>query len=261
MRLFFKRQWPQRDGLDGSALMVIPILMYHQIAQPGVRGTPLRGLVVSPSMFAQQMLALRILGYRGLSMRALEPYLSGERSGRVVGITFDDGYLNNLQNALPVLRRLGFSSTCYVVSSEIGNTNRWDSDLGIAQVPLMNQSDLQAWIDAGQEVGSHTRSHANLKNLDSQELESEIFGSRQELESMLVQPGGVRHFCYPYGSFDGAALAMVAKAGYRTATTTARGRVHLQLRPDPLALPRVLVTRTTTFAHLALKCLSSYEDR
>ncbi|NBS95842.1 MAG: polysaccharide deacetylase family protein, partial [Betaproteobacteria bacterium] len=63
--------------------MAIPILMYHQIAQPGVRGTPLRGLVVSPWMFAQQMLALRILGYRGLSMRELEPYLSGERSGRV----------------------------------------------------------------------------------------------------------------------------------------------------------------------------------
>lgn len=241
--------------------MAIPILMYHQIAQPGDRGTPLRGLVVSPRTFSQQMQMLRVLGYRGLSMRDLEPYLSGARSGRVVGITFDDGYLNNLQNALPVLQRLGFTSTCYAVSGEVGKTNRWDLDLGIAQVPLMSQSDLQAWIDAGQEVGSHTRSHANLKSLDAQQLESEICGSRLDLESMLTQAGGVQHFCYPYGSLDDAALAMVAKAGYRTATTTARGRVHPSMRPDPLALPRVRVTRTTTFLHLALKCLSTYEDR
>ena len=241
--------------------MAIPILMYHQIAQPSPRGTPLRGLTVSPRMFAQHMQVLRLLGYRGLSMGALTPYLTGERSGRVVGITFDDGYLNNLQNALPILQRQGFSSTCYVVSGEIGGTNRWDADLGIAQVPLMDQSALQAWIEGGQEVGSHTRSHVDLTKVNPQQREAEICGSRQELESLLTQEGGVQHFCYPYGSLDDAALTMVARAGYRTATTTARGRVDPDRQPNPLALPRVRVSRTTTFLHLALKCLTNYEDR
>jgi len=241
--------------------MAIPILMYHQIAQPSPRGTPLRGLTVSPRMFAQHMQVLRLLGYRGLSMGALTPYLTGERSGRVVGITFDDGYLNNLQNALPILQRQGFSSTCYVVSGEVGGTNRWDADLGIAQVPLMDQSALQAWIEGGQEVGSHTRSHVDLTKVNPQQREAEICGSRQELESLLTQEGGVQHFCYPYGSLDDAALTMVARAGYRTATTTARGRVDPDRQPNPLALPRVRVSRTTTFLHLALKCLTNYEDR
>jgi peptidoglycan/xylan/chitin deacetylase (PgdA/CDA1 family) len=194
-------------------------------------------------------------------MGALTPYLTGERSGRVVGITFDDGYLNNLQNALPILQRQGFSSTCYVVSGEIGGTNRWDADLGIAQVPLMDQSALQAWIEGGQEVGSHTRSHVDLTKVNPQQREAEICGSRQELESLLTQEGGVQHFCYPYGSLDDAALTMVARAGYRTATTTARGRVDPDRQPNPLALPRVRVSRTTTFLHLALKCLTNYEDR
>jgi peptidoglycan/xylan/chitin deacetylase (PgdA/CDA1 family) len=212
-------------------------------------------------MFAQHMQVLRLLGYRGLSMGALTPYLTGERSGRVVGITFDDGYLNNLQNALPILQRHGFSSTCYVVSGEIGGTNRWDADLGIAQVPLMDQSALQAWIEGGQEVGSHTRSHVDLTKVNPQQREAEICGSRQELESLLTQEGGVQHFCYPYGSLDDAALTMVARAGYRTATTTARGRVDPDRQPNPLALPRVRVSRTTTFLHLALKCLTNYEDR
>jgi len=82
--------------------MNIPILMYHQIDEPPPRGAPLRGLVVSPSSFSRQMMLLRLLGYKGLSMTALEPYLTGEKSGKVVGLTFDDGYQNNVRHALPV---------------------------------------------------------------------------------------------------------------------------------------------------------------
>nr|MDQ6882249.1 polysaccharide deacetylase family protein [Pseudomonadota bacterium] len=94
----------------------IPILTYHQVDRPPPRGVPYRGLVVAPDAFARQMALLRMLGYRGLSMTALEPYLRGDQAGKVVGITLDDGYVNNLEHALPVLRRHGFSATCYIVS-------------------------------------------------------------------------------------------------------------------------------------------------
>ena len=83
--------------------MAYPILMYHQIDASPARGTPLRGLTVTPGSFARQMGLLRLLGYRGVSMTGLEPYLRGETTGKVVGITFDDGYRNNLEHALPVL--------------------------------------------------------------------------------------------------------------------------------------------------------------
>jgi peptidoglycan/xylan/chitin deacetylase (PgdA/CDA1 family) len=89
--------------------------MYHQIDAPPPRGTPLRGLVVSPQSFRRQMQLLKWMGYTGLSMRNLEPYLCGDLQGKVVGITFDDGYQNNLHHALPTLKKLGFSATCYAV--------------------------------------------------------------------------------------------------------------------------------------------------
>lgn len=108
--------------------MNIPILMYHQIDLPPPRGTPLRGLVASPGSFARQMFLLKCLDYKGLSMRDLEPYLKGERQGRVVGITFDDGCQNNVQNGLPVLKKHGFTATCYAVSSMIGGVNSWDRE-------------------------------------------------------------------------------------------------------------------------------------
>ena len=238
----------------------IPILMYHQIDAEPPKGSPMRGLVVSPSAFSRQMAVLSALGYQGKSMGDLMPYLKGEKRGKVFGITFDDGYENNLRCALPVLKRYGFTSTCYVVANQIGKTNSWDCDIGVLQVPLMTTPELQHWIDAGQEIGSHTLNHANLKNLGALEQTVEIAQSKVQLESLIFQKNGVQHFCYPYGGLNKSAVQSVKEAGYLTATTTVRRRAVLGESHD-LLLPRVRVTRTTTWFQLLLKCLTRYEDR
>lgn len=236
--------------------MNIPILMYHQIDVPPPSGTPLRGLVVSTGAFARQMLLLKVLGYRGLSMRDLEPYLTGEKQGRVVGITFDDGYQNNLHHALPVLRKHGFTATCYAVSSKIGGTNSWDEGL-VAQKPLMTREDWLAWLASGMDIGSHTRTHADLNQASAEQAREEIAGSKRELENTLGCE--VRHFCYPYGRFGAEHSQMAREAGYVTATTTRRGRMHAG--DDLMTLRRVLVAQATHLLHFALKIGTTYEDR
>ncbi len=238
----------------------IPILMYHQIDAEPPKGSPMRGLVVSPKTFSRQMTALKLLGYQGKSMGDLLPYLTGEKRGKVFGITFDDGYENNLRCALPVLKRHGFSSTCYIVANQVGKTNSWDLERGVIQVPLMNARQLQAWVDGGQEVGSHTLNHANLETLTDTEQAIEISQSKTQLEALVQQKAGVQHFCYPYGGLNKTAVQSVKSAGYRTATTTVRGRA-VQGQSDDLLLPRVLVSRTTTWMQLLMKCLSRYEDK
>jgi len=235
--------------------------MYHQIDTEPPKGTPMRGLVVSPRTFSRQMGILKLLGYKGLSMNELEPYLSGEKHGKVFGITFDDGYENNLHFALPVLKHYGFTSTCYVVASLVGKRNSWDEERGVPQVPLMTEIQLQDWVDAGQEVGSHTLTHPKLPDLDFSMQAAEISNSRQSLEAIVTQINGVRHFCYPYGGFNQTSIECVKDAGYATATTTVRGRVCVADRHNLLLLPRVLVSRTTSLLHLLLKCFTRYEDQ
>lgn len=220
----------------------------------------MRGLVVSPQTFSRQMAALNFLGYQGKSMGDLLPYLIGEKHGKVFGITFDDGYENNLRCALPILKRYGFSSTCYIVANQVGKTNRWDLERGVIQVPLMDAQQLRAWVDAGQEVGSHTLNHANLETLSEAEQAMEISQSKTQLEALVYQKAGVQHFCYPYGGLNITAVQNVRAAGYLTATTTVRGRA-VQGQSDELLLPRVLVSRTTTWMQLLMKCLSRYEDK
>ena len=203
---------PQEDGLPPALYAdnltanqsPIPILVYHQIANAPKKGAPFRGLYVSPAAFSRQMALLKILGYRGLSMTDLQPYLSGEKVGekigKVVGITFDDGYLNNLTHALPVLQKHGFTSTCYVVDGLLGQTNVWDEGVGIAQTPLMSAEQLLQWQAGGQEVGAHTQNHVDLLAIRELDAWKQIANSKPALQNLLGKP--VNHFCYPYGKFD-----------------------------------------------------------
>lgn len=235
----------------------VPILVYHQIEVAPAKGTPFRSLSVAPVDFERQMAFLSLLGYQGLSMSALLPYLRGERVGKVVGITFDDGYLNNLTNALPVLNRHGFSATCYVVSQQLGKANVWDREAGIPEASLMTAEQLRQWVAGGQEVGAHTRHHVRLPEMDASVCRDEIALCKSELEGLLGV--SVDHFCYPYGEYTADHVLMAREAGYKTVTTTQRSRCHAQ--EDWMQLPRVPVVRSTTRFALWFKVATAYEDR
>ncbi len=235
----------------------IPVLVYHQIDQPPPKSQPFRSLYVTPAAFARQMRLLHWLGYKGLSMSDLQPYLLGKRSGKVVGITFDDGYVNNLTHALPVLVRHQFSSTCYAVSALAGTTNLWDKGIGVAQTPLMNGAQMRQWVAEGQEIGSHTRTHADLMASSDEACRIEIVEGKAELERLLADR--VNHFCYPYGHYEAGHVGMARAAGFETATTTQQSRCHTGA--DLLQIPRVPVLRSTSLPLFWLKIATAYEDR
>ncbi len=230
--------------------------MYHQIRKAN-KGEHLSGLCVSPAAFRLQMWLLKLLGYRGLSMRELAPYLAGEKQGKVVGITFDDGYQNNLEFAAPLLNRLGFSSTCYLVSGMFGQTNRWDEEQGVKQVPLMTQQEVRSWLAAGQDIGCHTRNHAKLTETEPVELDNEISRSKAELEQVFERE--VADFCYPYGAYNQQLADKVEAAGFHSATTTARSRARVA--DNSYELPRVPIYKRTPPHLFLMKVLGSYEDK
>jgi peptidoglycan/xylan/chitin deacetylase (PgdA/CDA1 family) len=203
------------------------------------------------------MLLLRLLGYQGLSMSAAMPYLRGEKQGRIAVITFDDGYVDTLEDALPILLKHGFSATCYVISRRTGHYNEWDAASLNVRKSLMNDEQIRAWHAAGMEVGAHSRTHPRLTSCNDTELQDEIAGSKTDLETLLGQP--VTQFCYPYGDLDERVVAATRQAGYEASTTVQRGRA--QAGNDPMLFRRVLVSGST-YPHLfILKLLSKYEDK
>jgi peptidoglycan/xylan/chitin deacetylase (PgdA/CDA1 family) len=235
----------------------IPILMYHQIDLPAPRGTRFRSLTVHPKSFSRQMWLMHQLGYQGLSMRDLMPYLRGERTGKVFGITFDDGFRNVLTNALPVLNKFGFTATNYFVANQINGSNAWDAQNNVPTQPLMSRSEILEWSRSGQEVGSHSLDHPSLPELSEDQVRMQINDSRQILSEIVSQ--NVTAFCYPYGNFLPEHLQIVAQAGYQSATTTKPGLAGPQ--DETFMLPRVGVWRTTHMLRFLQKCLTRLEDR
>ena len=234
----------------------IPILMYHSI-ESMPHSTIMRSLHVPPRRFKFQMWLLKVLGYKGLSIRELKPYLDGEKSGKVVGITFDDGYQNNLINAAPILKKYNFSSTCYIVSENIGSSNTWDLEKGITQRPLMTENEIFEWLYLGMDIGAHTKTHVDLTSISKKKAQNEIYECKTDLEFIFNVP--VTDFCYPFGRFNELVCDMTKDLGYLSATTMDRGRANSQSNRH--MLPRIPINYRT-LPHLFLaKILTSYEDR
>lgn len=234
----------------------IPILMYHNIGEPP-EGAKLRGLYVRTGAFGRQMMLLKLLGYKGVSMTEAMPYLRGEKTGKVVAITFDDGYTDTLEQALPVLNTFGFTATCYFVSGRLGQYNDWDAaELNVSK-SLMNASQVKAWHAAGMEVGAHTQTHPRLPQCNDDVLQQELRDCKTGLEALVGAP--VTQFCYPYGDYDDRVVAAVRKAGYAAATVVNRGRARAG--DNPLLLKRILVSGSTMLHLFMLKLFTRYEDK
>lgn len=219
--------------------MAVPILLYHQIAALPGKNIPFRGLWVHPDKFRSQMAWLKRLGYQGLSLKDAMPFIRGEKSGKVAVITFDDGFLNVFENAMPVLDEFGFTATNYFVANQLGGSNVWDQAAGIPLSSCMSIDQMREWAAHGHEVGAHTLDHVNLEKTPDDEARRQIAGSKTVLEELLGAP--VMHFAYPYGANFPIHRAMCREAGFETATTTVRARARAT--DDPFGMPRVYVRR------------------
>lgn len=203
-------------------MTLFPILYYHHV---GVRREPLghRRLWISSAAFAEQMEYLGRAGYRGVSLRDAVPIILGEQRERhkTVALSFDDGYDNFYQHALPILLRCGFTATVFVVTREVGGSSRWD---GGFETPLMDWRQIQEIHRYGIEIGSHTVSHPRLTRLAVDQAKRELLHSRLELEDKLgVAAPSV---AYPYGDHNSLVQGLAAEAGYQLACSILRGNLH-----------------------------------
>lgn len=154
-----------------------------------------------------------------------------------VALTFDDGMASVHSEALPRLARRRLPFLVYCVSERLGGDNRWPGQpAGIPAFPLMDAVQLRELVAAGGAVGGHTATHADCRGLAPAALERELDGSRRALEAAVGAP--VRHFAWPYGRCDAAALAY-ARPRFASLATTRLAYLPEPARRDVHALPRL----------------------
>jgi len=230
-----------RDLRELSLRGVPMVLMYHAI--DNVAEDPY-DICVSPERFTEQMAWLAGQGLRGVSMGELVDAMRADGARGLVGLTFDDGYVNVLHNVLPVLTRHGFTATTFIVAGLMGKTNEWDAG---TDWPLMTTEQVLQVKSAGMEIGSHTMTHIRLRDVPADQLAVEVRGSRSDLTDLLGHP--VRGFAYPWGSMDAPARQAVVDAGYGYACAVETPVGDLGV----MALPRIVFTQRDGTSRMVLK--------
>jgi len=199
----------------------LTILMYHMVSTPQSDGE--KRYACPPARFRQHMQYLRSRGHQPVVLRDFDRYAAGEMPipQNAFAVTLDDGYLDNYENALPVLQEYGIPATVFMVSGLAGQVNRWMADKGYPPRAMLDWPQMREMSDAGIEIGGHTVTHARLSQLPAEKIKGEVSDCKAAIEDKIGREVG--SFAYPYGLFNDAAQAAVAEAGYRRACSTRSG--------------------------------------
>ena len=183
---------------------------------------------IPPSLFRQQM---EFLAASGMPVVPLDQAL--HRPGSVA-ITFDDGFCNLLDHAVPVLERLRLPATIFVVSEFCGRNNSWPSQLhGVPDLPLLSWDNLSA-LPPLISLGAHTMTHPDLRRLSAEECERELCECQGQIEQHLGRP--VRCLAYPYGASSPQVRSLADRHFELAVGTSLR---FLSTRSSRLDLPRI----------------------
>ncbi len=224
-----------------NSATTVAVLVYHSIS---TRTTPtFARLTVDPSLFAEQMAALREQNLDVIPFCEVPDALAAGRGA--VAITIDDGLADAAENACPVLAALGMPATLFVPSGHVGGHPGWLRRAN-GRRPMMGRETITSLAREGFEIGSHGQLHIAADLNPPRLVERDARSSRLELEDCIGSP--VPSFAYPFGFHSASARRAVRAAGYRQACAV--GDLPARAGDDRWALPRLHVWNHTTAEEL-----------
>jgi peptidoglycan/xylan/chitin deacetylase (PgdA/CDA1 family) len=211
----------------------LPIVMFHYTGPLPQGPDTLRvDLTVEPERFEQMLARFKGAGVTTVHLDRLQGYLAGTMTlpPRAAVLTFDDGYADNFEYAVPLLVKYGMVGTFFVTTGFTGRSG------------YMTAVQLRELADAGMSVQAHSVTHSDMTRVTPAQLRRELVEPRQRLEETIGRP--VRFLAYPSGRYNSAVLAAARDAGYEVAVTTSHAHNHASARM--LDLGRVRARGTDT---------------
>lgn len=184
----------------------IPILYYHSVS-PSANNE----VIITPELLRSELQYLKNEGYTTLTLKDLSDYLLNNSPvpSKSIVITFDDGYMDNYNNAFPILKELEMNATIFCITSKLDGSYYLSPDA------------IKEMSNYGIDIQSHTINHPKLDSLTYDKQLAELKESKQALESITGKP--VTSIAYPFGNFNDDTIRAAKAAGYSFGFTTNRG--------------------------------------
>jgi peptidoglycan/xylan/chitin deacetylase (PgdA/CDA1 family) len=219
----------------------VPILMYHHVSSLPPATELNYGLTVTDANFSAQLEYLQVHGFHTIALTQLFAalYHRAKLPSKPIVLTFDDGYLDNYTDALPLLREYHAHAEFNIISSYVGIT------LGVNS--YMNWTQIKALVAAKMEIGSHTVDHQDLGLQSEVKVRFELRDSRNILQQMLSVP--VQFLAYPSGqpfargdaAEEQLVLSLMPQYGYVGGLLDEPLPSSRQNAQQPFQLPRIRV--------------------
>jgi len=143
---------------------------------------------------------------------SLDPFCVPRDGCRFAAVTFDDGLISTVENALPELALRQIPSALFIPAGCLGRHSKLRHNLSANHDRVVTAAELKQIAGRMVTIGSHCLSHRDLMELDEIEAKDEITRSKQELEEILGRP--VQFLSFPFGSFGPQHVTYAREAGY-----------------------------------------------
>ncbi|WP_028864315.1 polysaccharide deacetylase family protein [Psychromonas aquimarina] len=239
----------------------IPIIMYHRFikdeSEKGVHGTYLDIKMLEKHFKLLKRLNIETLTFADLKEAGTVSRLQPGK--RYVIITVDDGYKDNYELLLPLLKKYNFKAVVYAVTGE--SFNRWDveqTENPEKSVELMSAKQLKVLSESGYvEIGGHTLTHPKLDTLSYEQQFKEISENKKQLEAITGKP--LISFAYPFGIHNQDSKDIAKELGYDFALATNSG--PLAMHQDLYQIRRIAIFPRTDVFGLWRKIRGNYVFR
>jgi peptidoglycan/xylan/chitin deacetylase (PgdA/CDA1 family) len=190
----------------------VPILMYHRVTS--ANGSANARYAIPLGRFEWQISWLKEHGYQTVSLTEVADWTEGRGHlpARPIAITFDDGFLDTYQVAIPILDRHQFTATIFLTLDYVGGCSEWDAGTREPVAPLMSWEQAEELALRGFAIGAHTRRHVDLTLMDLANVREELAYSRRLLRSRIPQSDPL--LAYPFNRTNGKVMAAAAAAGF-----------------------------------------------
>lgn len=161
------------------------VLMYHRFNDSKYPSTS-----ISSELFESHLKYLQEKNYSVLPIIDLVDFFEQKRTfpKKTIFITIDDGYKSFYEYAFPLLLKYKFPFTVFISTDYVANNNKSD---------FMTWEMLKEIKDKGGSIQNHTSNHANLNELDLEEIKKVVLKCQKELDLKLGIKSEV--FSFPYG--------------------------------------------------------------